>query len=413
MNNRANLKNTFWEFSASLAILLRWPFCPDNLRYGLQRPPRIMAKYLKIPLKLIFEMGSSPIVIASIVLFMLACDSDKKGSTAIPVADSVEVIALKRETVSKSFSLPGQLLPWERAELYAKVQGYVRELKVDIGDAVEKNDILVILDAPEVAADYAKSSADLQAAQSKYHTTRDLYKRTVSAASEKGAVSESELERSKNQMLSDSASFEAARSGARAYAQLKNYLVIRAAFNGVVTQRNIDVGTLVGRDQTPMLVLENLNKLRLRVAVPEAYTSAIPESESISFTVDAQPSKKYKATLARKSNQIDEKTRTELWEFEVSNGVKELKSGMYGNVVLNLNRSEPTFVVPNSAVVTTQERRFVIRVREHKTEWVDVRNGISTNDKMEIFGNLEENDLLLVRPSDEIREGEVVVVSRP
>ncbi|MNC97639.1 putative efflux system component YknX [compost metagenome] len=69
-------------------------------------------------------------------------------------------------------------------------------------------------------------------------------------------------------------------------------------------------------------------------------------------------------------------------------------------------------MVPNSAVVTTQERRFVIRVRDGKTEWVDVRNGISTKDVMEIFGNLEENDLLLVRPSDEIREGEAVVIKR-
>jgi membrane fusion protein (multidrug efflux system) len=358
------------------------------------------------------DMNISPIVIASVVLFGSACNSGKKEAAATPSSDSVDVIVLKKETVSKSFSLPGQLLPWERAELYAKVQGYVRELKVDIGDAVRKNDILVILDAPEVAAAHAKSSADLQAAQSKYHSSLDLYRRTVSAAREQGAVSDSELERSKNQMLSDSASFEAARSGANAYAQLKNYLVIRAAFDALVTQRNIDVGTLVGTDPKPMLVLENLSKLRLRVAVPEAYTSAIPESKSIFFTVDAQPSKKYTANLARKSNQIDEKTRTELWEFEVSNNGKELKSGMYGNVILNLNRSEPTFVVPNSAVVTTQERRFVIRVRDGKTEWVDVRNGISTKDEMEIFGNLEEDDLLLVRPSDEIKEGQGVVMKR-
>lgn len=359
-----------------------------------------------------FDMNISPIVIASVVLFGSACNSEKKEAAATSSPDSVDVFVLKKEAVSKSFSLPGQLLPWERAELHAKVQGYVRELKVDIGDAVRKNDILVILDAPEVAADHAKSSADLQAAQSKYHTSLDQYQRTVSAARERGSVSESELQRSKNQMLSDSASFEAARSEASAYAQLKNYLVIRAAFDGLITNRNIDVGTLVGRDQKPMLVLENIIKLRLRIAVPEAYTSAIPESKSIFFTVDAQPSRKYTATLARKSNQIDEKTRTELWEFDVSNNGKELKSGMYANVMLNLNRSEPTFVVPSSAVVTTQERRFVIRARDGKIEWVDVRNGISTNDKVEIFGNLEENDLLLVRPSDEIKEGQGVVMKR-
>ncbi|MDZ7647795.1 MAG: efflux RND transporter periplasmic adaptor subunit [Cytophagales bacterium] len=144
-------------------------------------------------------------------------------------------------------------------------------------------------------------------------------------------------------------------------------------------------------------MLENLSKLRLRVAIPEAYTSAIPESSSMSFTVDAQPSKKYSATLARKSNQIDLKTRTELWEFEVTNKDKELKSGMYGNASFSLKRDEATFVVPYSAVVTTLEKRFVIRVRDGKTEWVDVRNGINMSEKIEIFGDLQEGDQLVFK----------------
>lgn len=363
----------------------------------LKMNPVSITKHYKIIMKI------SSIILASTVLFISSCDSGKKESSSAIIADSVEVFALRKEAVSKTFSLPAELLPWERAEVYAKVEGYVRELKVDIGDRVRKNDVLVVLDAPEVTANYAKSSADLQAAQSKYRTSLDVYKRTVSAGKEKGAVSDSELERVKNQMLSDSASYEAARSGANAYAQLKNYLIIRAAFDGVVTQRNIDPGTLVGKEQKPMIVLENVSKLRLRVAVPEAYTSAMPESTTISFTVDAQPSKKYSATLARKSNQIDEKTRTELWEFEVANANKELKSGMYGNASFSLKREQSSFVIPFSALVTNQERNFVIRVKDGKTEWVDVRNGISTKDKIEIFGALDEGDHLISRANDEIK----------
>jgi membrane fusion protein, multidrug efflux system len=290
------------------------------------------------------------------------------------------------------------------------VQGYVKELKVDIGDKVRKNDVLLILDAPEVTANYAKSSADLQASQSKYHTSLDTYKRVVNAAKEKGTVSDSELDRTRNQMLSDSATYEAAKSGANAYAQLRNYLVIRASFDGVVTQRNIDPGTLVGSGKDPMFVLENISKLRLRVAIPEIYTSAIPESSSISFTVDAQPTKKYSAKLARKSNQIDSKTRTELWEFEVPNINRELKSGMYANANFVLHRSETSFVVPYSAVVTNQERSFVIRIRDGKTDWVDVRSGISMKDQVEIFGILEENDTLVLKANDELKQGIEVTI---
>lgn len=349
------------------------------------------------------------LVILFVIVALAGCADKKNQVPTTTSVDSVQVFVLKKESVSKTLSLPAELHPWERAELFAKVEGYVRELKVDIGSRVKKNDVLIIIDAPEVTANYARSSADLQAAQSRYNSSLDTYKRMLNAAKEKGAVSDSELERLRNQMLTDSATHEAAKSGTNAYAQLKNYLVIRAAFDGVITQRNVDAGTLVGKGSTPLLVLENLSKLRVRVAVPEIYTSAIPESTSINFTVDAQPSKKYSATLARKSNQIDSKTRTELWEFEVPNANKELKSGMYGNASFSLMREDPSFVVPYSAVVTNLEKRFVIRMRNGKTEWVDVRNGINANDKIEIFGDLQEGDLLLTKASDEIMPGRSIL----
>lgn len=348
------------------------------------------------------------ILLTAITIGFWGCGGKGADQAAATATDSVEVFVLKKEPVVKNLSLPAELHPWERAEIYAKVEGYVKELKVDIGDRVKRNDVLVVLDAPEVSANYAKASADLQASHARYQTSLDNYERILNASQEKGAISDAELERSRNQMLTDSSFFEASKSSANAYAQLMNYLVIRATFDGVITQRNVDPGTLVGKTPRPMIVLENLSKLRLRIAIPETYTSALPESPNINFTVDAQPSKSYQATLARKSNLIDLKTRTELWEFEVSNKDSELKSGMFGNTTFNLKRSEPTFVVPYSAVITTLEKRFVIRASNGKVEWVDVLNGINTNDKMEIFGDLHEGDFLLIKPNDEIREGSIL-----
>jgi membrane fusion protein, multidrug efflux system len=343
---------------------------------------------------------------------VLACSEKKETSnkaTSSEQADSLKVFALQKDTVSKALKLPAELHPWERAEVYAKVDGYVKELKVDIGDKVRKNDILLILDAPEVAANYAKASADLQGARAKYHTSRDTYKRFVNAAKEKGAISDNEMDRTRNQMLTDSANYVSAQSSTSAYNQLKNYLVIRSAFDGIVTERNVDPGTLVGKGTKPLIVVENLSKLRLRVAVPEAYTTAIPTSESVQFSVDAQPSEKYKGQLARKSNQIDANTRTELWEFEVTNATLDLKSGMYGSVFFTVHRSEKSFVVPYTAVVTNLERTFVIRVKNNKTEWVDVRAGINMKDNIEIFGDLNEGDQLTIRATDEIKNGHVAI----
>ncbi|MCD9015154.1 efflux RND transporter periplasmic adaptor subunit [Parachryseolinea silvisoli] len=342
----------------------------------------------------------------------LSCSEKKetsRKSAGVEQADSIKVFALKKDSVSKVLKLPAELHPWERAEIYAKVEGYVKELKVDIGDKVKKNDVLLILDAPEVTANYAKASADLQAARAKYHTSRDTYKRYVIASKEKGAISDNEMERTHNQMLTDSANYMGAQSSAGAYNQLKNYLVIRSAFDGIVTQRNVDPGTLVGKGQKPLIVVENLSKLRLRVSVPEAYTTAILATESVQFTVDAQPSKKYHGKLSRKSNQIDQNTRTELWEFEVPNINLELKSGMYGSVNFTVLRSEESFVAPYSAIVTNLERTFVIRVTNNQTEWVDVRTGINMKDNVEIFGHLNEGDQLTLKANDEIKPKKNVV----
>jgi RND family efflux transporter MFP subunit len=347
-----------------------------------------------------------------LVAVTLSC-SEKKETSGKPASgqqpDSVTVFILTKDSVSKALKLPAELHPWERAEIYAKVEGYVKELKVDIGDRVKKNDVLLIIDAPEVTANYAKATADLQAARAKYHTSRDTYKRYVTASKEKGAISANEMERTRNQMLTDSANYVGAQSGAGAYNQLNNYLVIRSAFDGIVTQRNVDAGTLVGKSQEPLVVVENLSKLRLRVSVPEAYTTAIPATPSVEFTVDAQPSKKYRGSLSRKSNQIDQNTRTERWEFEVINTNQELKSGMYGSANLTVHRNGESFVAPYTAVVTNLERTFVIRVRENRTEWVDVRTGINMKGNIEIFGDLNEGDQLIVRANDEIKNDKIVV----
>lgn len=349
--------------------------------------------------------NSLSIVTVFSALILFGCSEQKKLSTSGTESDSVEVFSLRKEKVVKSLSLPAEIRAWERAELYAKVDGYVKALRVDIGDRVKRNDVLAVLDAPEVAAHYAQSVADFQAAQARYKTSLDTYKRFLNASREKGSISASELERTQNQMLSDSATFVAAQAGAKAYSELKKYLVIRAAFDGVITQRNVDVGALVGATQGPMFILENLTRLRLRIAIPETYTSGALGTETVAFTVDAEPSRTYSATLSRKSNRIDPKTRTELWEFEVDNSTLALKSGMYGNVTFNLMRDEPAFLIPYSALVTNQERNMVIRVKNDQAELVDVKNGISLKDKIEIFGELQEGDQLILKANDEIEDG--------
>ena len=332
--------------------------------------------------------------------------SDNKRKVDHADIDSVAVFSLKKGQINKQITFPAELTPLNRAEIYSKVSGYINDFKVDIGDHVKKGDVLAILDAPEIISNYSQVYSEELAASSKYRTSSDVYERFLKSSKTLGTIAPEELEKSKNLMLSDSSSLEAAKSKLKAYAQLKDYLIIRAPFNGIITQRNFDQGTLVGiNNSKPILIVENIEKLRLRVPVPEAYTMTIPDTSVIRFTVDAQPGKIFTATLARKSGSINLLNRTETWEYIYQNKNDEIKSGMFANASIKFGRKELPFLVPESAVVTNLEKRFVIRLNNNKTELVDVTNGISQNDKVEIFGALSEGDILLVKPGDEIKPG--------
>ncbi|MDO9186226.1 MAG: efflux RND transporter periplasmic adaptor subunit [Bacteroidia bacterium] len=349
-----------------------------------------------------FSIASSIITFG---LLITSCSqNDSKQEAKKQVVDSIAVFTLKKEPVNKQILFPAELTSFERAEIYAKVGGYINELKVDIGDRVEKGQVLVILDAPELISNYAQANSDVQTARSKYQTSLDAYKRILNAAKVNGTIATGELERVKNQMSADSSSLESAKSKLNANAQLKDYLTIRSPFNGIVTQRNVDPGTLVGTNNTkPLLIVENVSMLRLRIPVPEVYTAAIPDTSVIKFSVDAQPGKTYTAILSRKSGAINLVNRTETWEFIYQNTNNQLKAGMFANASIKLGRKELSFLVPASAIVTNQEKRFVIRLKDGKAEWIDVKNGISQNDKVEIFGFLNEGDIILIRATDEIK----------
>lgn len=360
---------------------------------------------------------SSPVIaLALSVIVLAACQQRRQGDAAAQKAgaDSALVFLLQKDTVSKQVTFPAELIPLERAEMFAKVSGYVGSLKADIGDKVSKGQLLAVLEAPEALANFSQANADVQTARSRYLGSLDAYHRIVNAAKVEGTVAAGELEKAKSLMMADSAALNAARSKTTAYAQLKDYLMIRAPFNGIVTQRNVDPGTLVSAGNSkPLLVVENISMLRLRVPVPEAYTAAGTAAPIIDFTVDARPEVTYQAKLSRKAGAINLANRTETWEFLFQNDHYELKSGMFANAVLKLGRTAPTFLVPASAVATNLEKRFVIRLKDGKAEWVDVRNGINPGDKIEVFGSLTAGDTLLVRATDEIKPGTALIPKFP
>jgi RND family efflux transporter MFP subunit len=359
---------------------------------------RYMRQFIKgLPLCLLFACGNSGQQPAT-----------QAGVT--PPQDTVLAFILKPDSLRKTVELPAELVPYQRTDLYARVQGFVRAMKVDIGSRVVKGQSLAIIEAPEVNSRLEESQAALQSVKSKWAGSRDNYLRLYRASrtSSPGIVAPVDLERALDQMLTDSSAYEAARKQTQASKDISGYLNIVAPFSGVITARKADAGALVGTT-LPLLTIQDDRTLRLRIAVPETYTAAVSKAPAIRFRVDAYPTRSFTAIPARRTETIDPSTRTELWEYTVDNAHQELQAGAFAYAQLGLQRDGLSLLVPASAVSTTQEKKFVIRVKNNVAEWVDVSQGISTDKGREIFGRLQAGDTLLVKASDERKPGSTAV----
>jgi len=143
-------------------------------------------------------------------------------------------------------------------------------------------------------------------------------------------------------------------------------------------------------------------------AVPETYAAGVPEGTKVDFTVPTFPGRTFSGTIARIAHSVDIKTRTMPVELEAANIKGDLSPGTFSDVLWPVRRSYPTLFVPTSSVANTLERVFVVRIRDGKSEWVDVKTGATAEKMTEVFGELHEGDVVAVRGTDELRPGTLV-----
>jgi membrane fusion protein, multidrug efflux system len=343
------------------------------------------------------------------------------------LAQAVEVAKVTSRRLERTILLPGELRPYQEVELQARLAGFVERVEVDRGSTVKKGQVLVKLTAPEIAAQVAEAESKLRAAEAqrtqataKLAADQSTYEQLKAASETKGAVSGRELIQAQKDTEAAQALVEslnsavaAAESSWRAARQMEEYLVITAPFDGVITERMVHPGALVGPggESGVLLKLEQLSRLRLLVAVPEAEYAGVVQGAQVEFTVPAHKAQKFSATVARVSHSMDPKTRSMPVELDVSNPAGALAPGMYPEVSWPTRRPLDSLLVPPTSIVTTTERTFVIRVRNGKAEWVDVRKGVSAGgDLVEVTGNLQPGDTVVRRGSDEIRDGTAIQV---
>ncbi|MDN3654567.1 efflux RND transporter periplasmic adaptor subunit [Ferruginibacter paludis] len=353
-----------------------------------------------------------------LMMTMQSCNSSDRGKTenkaaAVVAVPPTPVFVLQKGMLASRLDIPGELIAFQKVDLYAKVSSFVKKMYVDVGSQVKQGQLLATMEAPEIGSQLAGSQSKLESFNALYQASKATYNRLLETSKTPGTISPNELELALAKQNSDLAQLNAAKAAAREITDTRNYLEIRAPFSGVISARNVSAGAYVGPagkgSDMPIFSLQQQSKLRLVASIPATYTSFLNNKSKVNFTVNSLAGEKFTATIARLSGALDNRLRSESIEMDVDNSSKKLLPGMIAEISIPLPAQDSSFVVPKTAVVNSTQKIFVIRKLNGKAEWVEIKKGRDADGKTEVYGGgLKTGDTLVTSGSEEIREGTVI-----
>jgi membrane fusion protein (multidrug efflux system) len=374
-------------------------------------------------------------VTAPLALAIAGCSSAKGEA---PVSDPksapavlVETATPTRGDVTRRIDVVATLDPWEEAVLYAKTSGYLKSIAVDRGDRVRRDQVLAVLDIPEVndeykriAAEQQREQADVEKARADVHL-QELTLRRLQAvqAEEPGATTPQAIDEASGKL-------DAARSAAAAadahlaataaerdrLATLLAYGRILAPFDGVVTERFVDPGALVtaGTQSKPTSIVRIVNASRLRamVDVPERDVASLGVGRSARLRVDAFPDRTFVATVSRFSRALDPKTRTMRTEILVENTDGVLAPGMFGRISLDLERRANVLTLTPAGLHFQKDQAYVFVADHDRARRLDVQLGADDGTRVEIVSGLAGGEPIIVKTSEPLTDGTPITTAQ-
>jgi membrane fusion protein, multidrug efflux system len=347
---------------------------------------------------------------------------------AAPGPPTIEVARVLGQPLTATLSLPGELNPYQTVAIYPRVTGFVKAIRVDRGSHLRTGELIALLEAPELASQRSEAQSKLQSAEaqlgavkSKADADASTYDKLKAAAATPGVVAGNDVvlaqkavEADQGQVAAAQQNIEAARQSLKSLSEIEGYLKVTAPFDGVVTERNVHPGALVGPASgpgaaTPMVRLVENTRLRLVIPVPEAYTAGVTTGTEMMFSVSAYPGQSFSGTVARIAHTVDVNTRTMAVELDVNNRDGRLEPGTFCQVRWPVRRTGSSLLVPSGSIASTTGRMFVVRIRNGRTEWIDVKTGVTSGALVEVFGNLQPGDEIAARGTDELRAGTAVL----
>lgn len=348
---------------------------------------------------------------------------------------TVAVATLKREHLSREVVLTGEFRAYKTTDLYAKIGGFLRQIRVDVGTFVRAGEVIATVEVPEMDSDIAQTAAErrrseaelgraraeLGRAQAGLHLVNVSLNRLLAAAkSEPGIIAQQEIDEAQAKKAAAEAQVESARAvigveesrigvakaGEQRSQTMAGYRTIVAPFNGVITKRFADPGALA--QSTPVVRVAEVSRLRLAVQVPESVVPLVKAGSVVTVKVTAL-NKTFEARVARLTGDVVAASRTMEAEIDIANGYGEFAPGMYADVTVHAEKKTEGLTAPITAVANGGGNRTVMVVTaDGVIAERTIKTGIETPASYEVLEGLTAEDRIVVSNRSLLRVGQKV-----
>lgn len=356
--------------------------------------------------KKFFIAGVLAVAAAAVVLIGLAVnrsreiENERQSRRAeVKAGPRVPVATANRAPTERTVTLSGEARPYATVTLYAKVSGYLREIRVDKGDRVARGDLLAVIESPELDRQYDAAVADAKNKRIFAERERQLLK--------DGVVAQQDADNAV-------AAARVAEATAQSLKSQKGYETIRAPFDGTVTARFVDPGALLQSATTaqtsaqPLLTLSSTERLRVYVYLDQKNAAFVRVGDRAVIADAARPEARVDARVSRMSDELDIKTRTRLVEIDLDNRRGAFLAGGFLQVSLVLH-APPYVQVPVDALLLRGEKAFVGAVgSDNRVTFRPVVTADSDGKMVRISSGVTEGELVVLNPGTGIIDGEVV-----
>lgn len=328
--------------------------------------------------------------------------------------ETVSVVHAKSGDPVSEITLPGMTQAYSQSPVYARVSGYVRTWKADIGTYVHKGDLLAEIEAPEVDQELNQARAVLNQTQANLQLARITAERYQDLI-KTNSVAQQEVDQNNQNLASQQANAQAASAAVARLEQMQGFEKVYAPFDGVITERKTDFGDLINAGNSgvgrELFHISLISTVRVFVNVPEEYSKQVHEGTRASMDLTELPGRHFSASVTRTSNAIDPVSRTLTVELDVPNPSGELLPGAYANIHFKLPLRVIPLVIPSSSILfQSAGPQIGIVPANNQVELRKITLGRDFGDTVEILSGVTPKDAVIANPSDSLTAGTRVAV---